>query len=243
MCESKQQRCGVAAVVVVVIVVVDQMHMPQLHDDDDFVLGAHTSDYKETEAICQRLLNSQPCMIGMDTETTVRSVTGKESLLQLCVPGEPLPRVYLFHLYRLSHGEYAPGKPYVNRIPPSLRKILNSVSIIKVGVDIENDVTSLAANYGIEVRGVLELQKIARATSLPSTSLLGLAEHFGIPVGHKKRIKTREIMHVDWDREPSRLPKRYVEYAARDAYMSYKLARRMLHSERTMKFPNTTVDG
>nr|WIL02874.1 ribonuclease H [Cedratvirus borely] len=175
-------------------------------------------DFDEAENAFAQVFASKPNLLGLDTETTVGQE--KEALLQLATEGV----VYVYPILNLSFGVYPGGKEYSSRLPPSLKKILNSPNIIKSGVDIEADALSLNKNYSLNLRGVLDLQKVALAMGYKNTSLLQLAKHWNLPLGNKESVK-KHIYKIAWDKQ---LSDRYLEYAARDAHLSLELARKML---------------
>nr|WIL04062.1 3'-5' exonuclease [Cedratvirus lena] len=174
---------------------------------DDQVDVYYLCDFEEAENAFSQLFASKPNLLGLSTETTVGQE--KESLLQLAMDNV----VYIYPILNLS-----------SCLPPSLKKILNSPNIIKSGVNIEADAFSLNKNYSLNLRGVLDLQKVALAMGYKDTSLLYLAKHWNLPLGNKESVK-KHIYKIAWHKQ---LSDKHLEYAARDAYLSIELAKRML---------------
>jgi hypothetical protein len=107
-----------------------------------------------------------------------------------------------------------------NDIPESLLDILRNDSWIKVGVGVELDLKYLSSNYELgHCAGGIELRNIALLGHYKSPSLENL---YSDMVGRHVR-KTSSI--CNWSGE---LKREQLEYAARDAMMSYQLFKVML---------------
>ena len=98
------------------------------------------------------------------------------------------------------------------KLPKDLIKILQTPNIVKVGVDLNNDIVSLN-EYGITLRGSFDIQSIARTMIIQDLSLEALAGRFVI--GFTGKDPFNETW--DWDHE---LSVQQIQYAARDAYFS-----------------------
>ena len=182
-------------------------------------------DFEEAENAFSQVFASKPNLVGLDTKTTLGQE--KEALLQLAT--ESL--VYVYPILNLSFIEHHEDKVAESNkectcrfLPPSLKKILNSPNIIKSGVGIEATVSSLNKNYYLNVKGVLDLQKVALAMGYKNPSLLHLAKHWQLPLGDTESVK-KHIYKVAWHKQ---LSDKHLEYAARDAYLSLELAKKML---------------
>lgn len=160
---------------------------------DEEVDVYYLCDEREAEDIFSQVLTSRPKLIGLSTM--------KEALLQLCVENV----VYIYPLLYLP-------------CPASLKKILSSSIIIKSGVSLDEQVSSL------KLYGVLDLQKVALAMGYPGSSLLHLAKHHNLPLGNMEKVK-KEMYKVAWDKQ---LSPSHLEYAAREAWLCYQLTEKML---------------
>ncbi|SPN79414.1 Ribonuclease H-like protein [Brazilian cedratvirus IHUMI] len=172
---------------------------------DEEVDVYYLCDVEEAEDIFSQVLTSRPRMVGLSTETTTGQE--KESLLQICVEGV----VYIYPLLHLP-------------CPVSLKKILSSSNIIKSGVGLDEQASSLCKNYSLKLQGVLDLEKVALAMGYPGSSLLYLAKHHNLPLGNMEKVK-KDMYKVAWHKQ---LSSSHLEYAAREAWLSCALVEKML---------------
>lgn len=146
------------------------------------------SSFSETQELANKILEIKPQILGLDTETTC-GLSGV-SLLQLATFEE----AFLFQI-----------RGYI--IPSKLLKILSNPNIVKVGVDLDTDISRLSVN----VRSGIDLQAIARTLGHTDLSLEGLGRFYipnfsgKDPLGHRG----------NWDGTLTEIQK---YYAAMDAY-------------------------
>ena len=129
-------------------------------------------------------------------------------------------RVALFHIARFKKGD-----GIEDLVPPTLKIIMESPKISKVGVSVQGDCTRLRKFMGIEARGLLELShihKIVQYAKGQSTCLkkrlVSLAtqaeEHLGLPLWKGK------VRSSDWSQD---LNVEQVQYAASDSYAGLQI--------------------
>ncbi len=175
------------------------------------------SNYEKAEILSATLLKSDPIIIGFDTETSIwRNVDPYyTSTLQLSTDNI----CYIFQLYRIFK-EYG-------KLPREISKILENPNIIKIGVDLTNDIRGLAC-YGITLRGTIDIQCIARTMMISDVSLKGLiTQFFPEELG-------KEMLNLMWEWDGD-LSKEQICYAAKDAYFSLKIYQKMLNGENVIK--------
>ena len=125
-------------------------------------------------------------------------------------------RVGLFHVAVFREPEQAHLL-----MPPTLKKILESPEITKVGVSIKADCTRLRNFLGLDPQGLFELSHLHRLVKYSveepakvNRKLVSLTEqaeeHFGMPIW-----KGDDVRSGDWTRT---LDRRQMDYAATDAY-------------------------
>lgn len=175
---------------------------------------------QEAEEVSKLFLGEK--LLGLDLEWRSRMPRGhiptiKESvsLLQLASEG----CIALFHFARFSQ------QSGVDLMPPTLKRILQSPSIIKVGANIKGDCTRIRTHLNVHPNGIMELShlyKIVRySVSEPgkiNKAAVKLAhqveEHLGYPLD-KPDVRTS-----DWSKELNAEQK---HYAAADAYCAVHL--------------------
>eukprot|EP00435_Cladocopium_sp_Y103_P048528 s781_g14.t1 len=148
---------------------------------------------------------SEPCFVGFDTEwgsqgqvALVQLAT--ESMCLLCL----LPEVSLHDC-------------------PSLMAMLSNPHHIKVGVAVVLDADLLKEQFKIEVRGCLDLSRLAaREGEVSSSQPLGLAALTQLLLGFELS-KDPAIRRSNWGQRP--LSQQQLEYAARDALAGRDCAR------------------
>ncbi|XP_035673576.1 exonuclease 3'-5' domain-containing protein 2-like [Branchiostoma floridae] len=161
------------------------------------------------EDVCGRLVDEEALgelqVLGFDCEWVTRGGTTRPvSLLQLASrTGE----CGLFRVCRLNDGT----------IPRCVRDLLANKNVLKVGVACWEDSRRLERDYGITVRGCVDLRHLAiRHKSLQSgkLGLQALAEQvLGV-----KMDKSRTVRCSNW--EASKLSEEQITYAANDALVS-----------------------
>lgn len=134
-------------------------------------------------------------LIGFDTETKPAFQKGRinqVALLQLATPHKS----YLFRLSKIG-------------LPQGVKELLESESLLKVGLSIKDDFHSLARLGGLAPRAFIDLQEFVREYGIADSALTKIhAIVFG------KRISKSQQL-TNW--EASELTRRQQEYAALDA--------------------------
>lgn len=120
----------------------------------DKVKVHYCTSKETTERIAQLFLDKE--VIGFDIEWKPQAQVGEGikknvSLIQLASE----ERIALFHIAR-----YTKGDTIDDLLAPSLKKIMESSEISKVGVSVKADCTRLRRFLGIEARGLFELSHL-----------------------------------------------------------------------------------
>ena len=162
---------------------------------------------EECDVEAYKILEDQPCVMGLDTESTVEvnKNHGKVSLIQMAYYHNDIVKVYLFQVYRAGG-----VSPYISRI-------LKSEKIIKVGVDIRTDVYRIEFSYNVASKGWIDLQHIAHSMRIAEISLASLANRF---ITYRKVDKDAMGHRGDWD---GTLTLKQQHYAAMDAVVSLEI--------------------
>ncbi|XP_056425371.1 bifunctional 3'-5' exonuclease/ATP-dependent helicase WRN [Hyla sarda] len=153
-----------------------------------------------SEYIRERL--SKEAVLGFDIEwppAFKKGKNGKVSLIQLCTSAE---ECYLFQVSSMTG------------FPKGLKKLLEDISIKKVGVGIEGDQWKLMSDCDLKLKGFIELTDLAnqKLQCKEKWSLNGLVKH----LFSKQLLKDDSVRCSDWDRLP--LSEDQKLYAASDAY-------------------------
>ena len=149
-------------------------------------------------------LSAQP-HIGFDTESRPTFTKGQEStgpeVVQLATP----LRAYVF---QLRH-------PACEAL---VRAVLTHPQVVKVGFDLQQDLTQLRRRLGVEVVPVLDLTKVFHRQGYPRT--LGIKSAVAIVFG-QRFVKSKKVTTSNWANE--RLEPRQLLYAANDAYVALRV--------------------
>lgn len=93
---------------------------------------------------------------------------------------------------------------------------------MKVGISPNQDVKKLAQDYRLEVKGSLDLVRLAKKCQYKGTGLASLAEEvLNVKLTLKKRGLIVDKMHRNWENDT--LDDRNIKYAANDAHASIEL--------------------
>ncbi|OAL53324.1 ribonuclease H-like protein [Pyrenochaeta sp. DS3sAY3a] len=169
-------------------------------------------------------------VVGFDIEWkpwgSPTSIKQNVSLIQLACEN----RIALFHISQF------PGTTIEQLLPPSLRTVLESPDILKVGVAVKGDFSRLAKHLYVKARGVFELSRLHNLVtwyeidpSKVTRKLVGLAaqvhQHLQLPLykgtplidepGNKSSVR-----ESDWSQP---LGPEQTQYAADDAYAGFRL--------------------
>ncbi|KAI9819058.1 MAG: hypothetical protein M1832_004100 [Thelocarpon impressellum] len=174
-----------------------------------------------TERVARLFLGEK--VLGFDIEWKPQAMVSEGirrnvSLIQVAAE----ERIALFHVALYSNRD----NTLDDYVAPTLKHILESPEITKVGVAIKADCTRLRNFLGIDSRGLLELShlhKLVKHANTPDSSkinkrLVALAhqveEHLQLPM-HKGEVRAS-----DWSRE---LGRQQLDYAASDSYAGVQL--------------------
>lgn len=152
-------------------------------------------------------------IVGLDCEWKPqysRWAHNKVATLQLCVGNKCL-------ILQLFHMDY---------IPQSVKDFLNGDDVILVGVGVDGDATKLRNDYGVVCGEFMDLDQLCR----DFLALLG-QRHLGLK-GYAREVlglnmeKPKRVTMSNW--EVRSLSEAQVQYACIDAYVSYRLGRKVL---------------
>lgn len=182
-------------------------------------VAVHYCRSKQTsERVAQMFLNKD--VLGFDIEwkpnaLPFEGIKSNVSLMQLACED----RIALFHL------SLHKGDTPEDLLAPTLRKILESPSIAKVGVAIKADFNRVRKYLGVEPRGVFELSHLHKLVKYCVDSpkkvnrvAVSLArqveEHLQLP------LFKGQVRESDWSKQ---LSYEQIRYAASDAYAGFRL--------------------
>ncbi|KAI9832841.1 MAG: hypothetical protein M1826_001007 [Phylliscum demangeonii] len=176
----------------------------------------YCADLESAERVARHFTKSP--VVGFDLEWIAQAkstdgIKSNISLIQLACE----ERVALFHvgMFRQDVADDA-----LSLVAPTLKTIMESPEIIKVGVNIKGDCTRLRNFLGIDSRGIVELSHLHNLVRVASGEpgplnkrLVALAqqtqEHLGLPLW-KGPVRSSNWMEV--------LDPQQIKYAASDAY-------------------------
>ena len=181
--------------------------------DGKGIVVHYCRNLSSTEEVARHFLDDE--VIGFDLEWKIQASNDIQSNLSLIqIANEK--RIALFHI-----ALFKPATGLHDFVAPSLRQILESPNITKVGVSIKADCTRLRKYLGINSRGIFELSHLHKLVKycqsnpkLINKRLVNLSEqveeHFGLPL-----MKDGEVRCSNWSR-----PLNYdqVQYAAADPF-------------------------
>ncbi|XP_063776091.1 bifunctional 3'-5' exonuclease/ATP-dependent helicase WRN isoform X2 [Pseudophryne corroboree] len=176
-------------------------NLPFLEFDGSIVYSYEANDCSYlSEMIREKLQEGEA--IGFDIEwppVYLKGKTGKVALIQVCVSEK---ECYLFHVSSMTG------------FPKGLKRLLEDVSVKKVGVGIEGDQWKLMSDCDLKLKGFIELTDLAnqKLKCKEKWSLNGLVKH----LLYKQLLKDDSVRCSSWDRFP--LSDDQKLYAASDAY-------------------------
>eukprot|EP00035_Acanthoeca_spectabilis_P009492 m.168035 g.168035 ORF g.168035 m.168035 type:complete len:393 (+) comp14741_c0_seq6:174-1352(+) len=166
----------------------------------------------ESAAQCAALLEHAPGgPFGFDIEWKVTFVKGEGQRSTALLQIGSTERVVLFRLCKTP------------RFPPSLRDLLESPDIVKVGVGIHGDVLKLERDFGVSVDGAVDLVAEAERRLVISEKSL---ESLCLKVLKKRLPKDSRVRCSDW--EAAWLSTEQRMYAALDAAVSLEVYQALL---------------
>ena len=180
------------------------------------------------ERVAQYFLKEK--VVGFDIEWKPAgkpaSIKENASLIQLAC-GD---RIALFHI------SLFPGITAEQLMPPSLRAVLESPEVYKVGVAVKGDFTRLEKHLGVHAQGVFELSRLHNLVEWYETDpskvtnrLVSLAtqvlQHLQLPLYKGGQLddepdNTSSVRESDWSQP---LDLQQIHYAAADAYAGFRL--------------------
>ncbi|KAH7072982.1 hypothetical protein BKA63DRAFT_55109 [Paraphoma chrysanthemicola] len=199
------------------------------------------------ERVAQKFLGEK--VVGFDIEwrpfSHVKNIKQNASLIQLACED----RIALFHVALFD------GSTPSELIPPSLKIILESPDILKVGVAVKGDFSRLQKYLDVQAQGVFELSRLHNLVELHATKpdkvsnkLVGLAaqvlQHLQLPLYKGAPLlddpeDTENVRESDWSKP---LNLQQIHYAAADAYAGFRLYH-MLEWKRKQLRPTPPTRG
>ncbi|KAJ5147556.1 hypothetical protein N7526_000908, partial [Penicillium atrosanguineum] len=190
-------------------------HSDQRAPSGQKVLVHYCRTLESTEEISKLFIGSK--VIGFDMEWKAQAFatdTIQNNLSLIQIANED--RIALFQI-----ALFKPARGLEDFVAPTLRRILESTDITKVGVAIKADSTRLRKFLGVEARSIFELSHLFKLVKygqanpkLVNKRSVNLSEqmeeHFGLPLE-----KSEDVRCGDWTRS---LNYRQVQYAATDPY-------------------------
>ena len=175
--------------------------------------------FMAAEQVAQLFKNEKVVGFDLEWKPQARFSSGaiKEyvSLIQIASPGS----VALFHIALFR------GNTIEQLLPPTLKSILESSEITKVGVNILNDCTRLQKCLGIKAQAVFELSHLYKLVKYPGADAfkvnrqavslaVQVEEHLGLPL-YKGDVRSSDWSKtLNWEQQ---------SYAASDAYAGLHL--------------------
>lgn len=199
-------------------------------DGKDIVVH-YCKTLQSTEDVAKHFLDDE--IVGFDMEWKAQasssdSLQNNISLIQIANE----KRIALFHI-----ALFKPATELDHFVAPTLRQIMESPNITKVGVSIKADCTRLRKYLGINARGIFELSHLHKLVRYCQTTpklinkrLVNLSDqvehHFGLPMR-----KGDDVRCGDWAR-----PLKYdqIQYAASDPFACVCLFKTMDHKRKTI---------
>ncbi|XPT02390.1 Exodeoxyribonuclease I [Ascochyta lentis] len=196
---------------------------------EDKRIAVHYCKTKEVaERVAQHFANEE--VVGFDIEwkpyASASSIKKNVSLIQLACED----RIALFHVALFK------GTTAAQLMPPTLKAILQSPNIYKVGVCVKGDFNRIVKFLGIEAQGVFELSRLHNLVQFSATEpskvtnkLVNLAaqvqQHLQLPLykgGHliDDPEDSSNVRSSDWSLP---LNLQQIHYAAADAYAGFRL--------------------
>ena len=168
--------------------------------DKDKVKVHYCKSKDTTERICQLFLDEE--VLGFDIEWKMNASAAdgvKKNVALVQVASEK--RIALFHIAR-----YPNGTTVDDFVAPTLKRIMESPSISKVGVSVKGDCTRLRKFMNIESRGIFELSHLYKLVKYSSGDvkkinkvMVNLAqqvqEHLQLP------LWKGEVRSSDWSQD------------------------------------------
>ncbi|KAJ5952476.1 uncharacterized protein N7479_010889 [Penicillium vulpinum] len=195
-------------------------HSSQQSPDGRKLIVHYCRTLQSTEEAVQHFLGSK--VIGFDMEWKAQasgwdSIQSNVSVIQIANE----ERIAIFQV-----ALFKPARSLEDLVSPSLKRLIESPDVMKVGVSIKADCTRLRKYLGIDARATFELSHLYKLIKygkdnpkLVNKRGVNLSEqineHFGLPLE-----KSDDVRCGDWTRA---LNYRQVQYAATDPYACVRL--------------------
>jgi ribonuclease D len=148
-------------------------------------------------------------VLGFDTETRPSFTKGRKygvSLLQLSTS----EKAFLFRINKIG-------------LPPEIKTILSSGAIIKTGVALRDDISSLRKIGNFEPDGFVDLQQYVKTYGIEDNGLKKLvANILGFKISKRQQTS-------NWEADV--LTQAQIEYAATDAWVCYEIYKKLNENE------------
>jgi ribonuclease D len=151
--------------------------------------------------------------LGFDTESKPTFVKGETSTGP--------------HLAQLATDKHIFLFPLLNRdCLPVLTTVLESATVLKVGMGLGNDRSALMARFGIRLTNVIDMGEKLRGPSHRGTvgAKVAVAHFFG-----QRLVKSKKIGTSNW--ASSRLSDPQLRYAANDAHVALRIYREWMRQQ------------
>ena len=189
-----------------------QVHIVKSFEEEEVAMSSLLSDYDSSIAPCSN--EGDIRLIGFDTETKP-AMYGRPhpiSVVQVASRNHAV-------IYQLLSKDIL----YEGRLPPHLESLLADPKVVKLGVGIDDDAKNLMFQYGVSIRGVLELNRLGAKKK--KHNMLGLGTLCERYLG-KSVLKTKDVTCSNWERDT--LTELQQIYAAGDAYLGLEIYLKML---------------
>ncbi|KGO77494.1 hypothetical protein PITC_038020 [Penicillium italicum] len=206
-------------------------HSSQQSPDGRKLIVHYCRTLQSTEEAVQHFLGSK--VIGFDMEWKAQasgwdSIQSNVSVIQIANE----ERIAIFQV-----ALFKPARSLEDLVSPSLKRLVESPDVIKVGVSIKADCTRLRKYLGIDAKATFELSHLYKLIKygkdnpkLVNKRGVNLSEqineHFGLPLE-----KSDDVRCGDWTRA---LSYRQVQYAATDPYACVRLFHTMEAKRKAM---------
>ncbi|PWY77209.1 ribonuclease H-like protein [Aspergillus sclerotioniger CBS 115572] len=183
--------------------------------EDKDIIVHYCKTLKSSEEVSRLFLNDE--ILGFDMEWKAQasgwdSIQSNVSLIQVA----NRERIALFHI-----ALFRPNKKLSDLVPPTLKQIIETPNITKLGVSIKADCTRLRKFLKIDAHGIFELSHLHKLVKYcqsnpklinkrPVNLSEQVEEHLGLPLE-----KVEDVRCSDWTVS---LNYRQVQYAASDSY-------------------------
>ncbi|KAJ5327760.1 hypothetical protein N7452_008150 [Penicillium brevicompactum] len=195
-------------------------HSSQQSPAGNKIIVHYCRTLRSTEEIVQLFLTSKVIGFDMEWKSSASSWDSKQNNVSLIqIANEE--RIALFQV-----ALFKPGRTLSDLVSPSLKQLIESPDITKVGVSIKADCTRLRKYLSIDAKATFELSHLFKLVKFgrDNPKLVNkrgvnlsdqVREHFGLPLD-----KSEDVRCGDWART---LNYQQIQYAATDPYACVRL--------------------